>query len=64
MPIRGRYNPFKLPSFAKSPFEIIKDGNIKGDNDNWRWIVVGDRLVKQVKISGNWETAEKTERPV
>lgn len=53
-----------IPSFANETMEVIKDGNAEDDDDNWRFIVVGDRLVLQVKISGTWETARKFDRPL
>ena len=53
-----------IPSFANETLEIIKDGNVEGDDDNWRLVVVGNNLEIQVKISGNWVWTEKIERPV
>ncbi len=53
-----------IPSFANEELEIIADGNVEGDNDNWRWKVVGQNLELQVKISGTWVWTEKHERRV
>ena len=53
---------YPIPSFANETMEIIKDGNAEGDDDNWRFILVGDRLELQVKIDGNWVWTEKHER--
>ena len=53
-----------IPSFANETVEIIKDGNVEGDDDNWRLVVVGNNLELQVKISGNWTMVRTFERPV
>jgi len=61
---RGRYNPDVEVTELAGTVEIVKDGNVAGDNDNWRFTVVGNNLVKQVKVLGTWQNAEETERPV
>lgn len=33
-------------------------------DDDWKIKIDGDNLIKQVRISGSFETAHKTERPV
>lgn len=35
-------------------YEIIKEGNVAGDDDNWALKVEGNSLAFYVKISGNW----------
>ncbi len=34
--------------------EIVKEGNLIGDNGNWRVRIVGDNLESQRKESGTW----------
>ncbi len=44
-------------------YELVKSGNVVGDDNNWSLIVVGDNCELQVKISGNWKTARQFNRP-
>ena len=57
----GRY--MKLVGDADGRYELVKPGNVVGDNDNWSFIIVGDNLEIQVKIAGNWNTAKLSNRP-
>ncbi len=38
-----------------SPVEIVKDGSDPGDNDNWRFSIVGNNLQVQYKVGGVWK---------
>lgn len=52
----------KLNDVRVSSIELIKPGNVEGDDDNWRWAVNsnGD-LVSEHKESGSWvERGQKT----
>lgn len=37
--------------------ELIAPGNVKGDNGNWRIIIVGEKFKVQKKVSGTWKNA-------
>ena len=63
MEIHPLLDPFALARDSDFRYEIIKSGNVAGDDGNWSWIVVGDNCELQVKISGVWKIARKFNRP-
>jgi len=56
-------DPFALERDSDYYYEIIKDGNVAGDNGNWALFVNGDNLDVCVKVSGSWAISFKIERP-
>ena len=46
-----------------SRYELVKSGNVVGDDGNWSLIIVGDNCELQVKVSGVWKIARKFNRP-
>ena len=45
-----------LLSVANDDFlEIIKDGNVAGDDGNWRFLIVGDDIQLEHRESGVWQ---------
>ena len=56
MPGRDRYSPDDLPTAVSSPEELVKEGNVVGDDGNWRRIIVGNDIKLQQKVSGIWKT--------
>lgn len=53
--MRDRYSPDTPPSAIASPNEIIKDGNVVGDDGNWQTIIDGDDIKLQHKVGGIWK---------
>lgn len=41
-----------------SPVEIIKPGNVPGDDDNWQLKIVGDNLQILYKVGVTWKKSE------
>ena len=45
---------FLLSAANNGFYEFIKDGNVAGDDGNWRIVIVGDNLIAQRRESSAW----------
>ncbi len=63
MEIHPLIDPYALRRDADYRYEMIKDGQVAGDDGNWSLIIVGTELKLQVKVSGTWKPARNFSTP-
>ncbi len=63
MEIHPLLDPLALRRDGNYRYELIKTGQVIGDDGNWSLIVSGTQLLLQVKVSGSWKPVVDWDTP-